>query len=462
MIEKFLQLFRIPEIRNRIMVTLGFLLLYRVGWNIPIPGVNLDVVDKMSQGAGGVFGQLFSIISGGGLYSCALFSLGVMPYISSSIIFSLLTKVVPSLEAIAKEGAAGQRKINQWTRWGTVPLALLQAIILVANIYRTPVNLSGGMQGALLNPGFGLSLIAVLALVAGTIMLMWIGEQITEYGVGNGISLLIMAGIIAQVPSALVKLIHSEEGAFIPFALLILFLVVVVVVVYITKGTRKIPVQYAKLTRGRKVYGGQRHFLPIKVNQAGVMPVIFSSALLSFPSLLRGVWPGIADAIVPGSWWYTIFDIGLIFFFSFFWNSLMYNPVEMAKNMKEGGSFVPGIRPGKHTADFLKRIMTRITLAGAAFLAIIAAVPHQVASWISAKVPSDIRYFLGGTSILIVVSVALDLVEKLNSALLTRNYGGFYGDGPGGAGKGARRPRDGKDGGSSRSRRRARKDEATA
>ncbi len=426
MIGNITNLFRVPEIRRRLGITLGFLLLYRVGWNIPIPGVDLAVVDFLAGGGkeGNAFTALFSVISGGGLYSCALFSLGIMPCISSGIIFSLLTKVVPSLEAIAKEGAAGQRKINQWTRMATVPLAMLQAIILVTNIYTSPATDDGR---ALLPDSFMLMVGAVLTLTAGTIFLMWVGEQITEYGVGNGVSLLIMAGIIARVPDAIIRLVQTQEGGFLPFTLLMLFLIIVVVVVFITKGTRKIPVQYARLTRGRKVYGGQRHFLPIKVNQAGVMPVIFASALLSFPQLVGDAagWTWLSSAFLPTAWWYTTLTILMIYFFSYFWNSLMFNPVEMSKNMKESGSFIPGIRPGRKTAEFLQKVMTRITLAGATFLALIAIIPQQAATAISKEVPVTVAYFLGGTSILIVVSVALDLVDKLNSALLMRNQGGF-------------------------------------
>lgn len=424
MIGNLANLFRVPEIRRRILITLGFLLVYRLGSNVPIPGVDLPALQTLGdRTGGGAFTTMFNIISGGGVYSCALFSLGIMPYISASIIFSLLTKVVPSLEAVAKEGAAGQRKINQWTRLATVPLALVQSVILVANVYRDPTQLGV----ALLPGGFGIALGAILTLTAGTILLMWIGEQITEYGIGNGISLLIMAGIIASVPDAVIRLVASEQGALLPLLLLILFVVIVVVVVFITKGTRKIPVQYAKLTRGRRVYGGQRHFLPLKVNQAGVMPVIFASALLSFPQLVSDAlgWGTVRDAFLPGAFWYTSLTIVLIFFFSFFWNSLMFNPVEMSKNMKEHGSFIPGIRPGRTTAEFLEKVMVRITLAGATFLALISLLPQQAAVWISPTVPTDVALFLGGTSILIVVSVALDLVDKLNSALLMRNQGGF-------------------------------------
>jgi preprotein translocase subunit SecY len=420
-------LLRVPEIRQRILVTLGFLLVYRLGWSIPIPGVDLVVLSDFFASTegdeGNAFTALFGMISGGGVYSCAIFSLGIMPYISSSIIFSLLTKVVPSLEAVAKEGAAGQRRINQWTRLATVPLAMLQAVILVANVYRQP-EFNGQ---PILPPGFGMALTAILALTAGTIALMWIGEQITEYGVGNGISLLIMAGIIARVPNEVMRLIDKSEGGFLPFALLGLFLLIVVAVVFITKGTRKITVQYAKLTRGRRQYGGQKHFLPLKVNQAGVMPVIFASALLSFPQLMAQAlgWKTIENAFLPSAWWYTFLNIVLIYFFSFFWNSLMFNPSEMSKNMKDAGSFIPGIRPGRSTAEFLEKVMTRITLAGATFLALIAILPQQMASWISREIPLQVAYFLGGTSILIVVSVALDLVDKLNSALLMRNQRGF-------------------------------------
>ncbi|MDJ0973453.1 MAG: preprotein translocase subunit SecY [Planctomycetota bacterium] len=431
-------LFRVPDIRKRLFITFGFLLLYRVGWNIPIPGIDLHALGKAGEAgeSGGQFGAIFSILSGGQLFSPALFSLGIMPYISSSIIFSLLTKVMPSLEKIAKEGASGQRKINQWTRLATVPLAMFQAILLTVNVYQRESAIVSGET--LLEPGFLPALWSILTLTCGAIFLMWIGEQITEYGVGNGISLLIMAGIVARLPQAVGYLIQSEEGAFLPFMLLVLFVVVVVVVVYISKGTRKIPVQYAKLTRGRKVYGGQRHFLPIKVNQAGVMPVIFASALLSFPSLLGNAigseW--LTNALGFNSFFYTFFSVLLIYFFSYFWTSLMFNPVEMSKNMKESGSFVPGIRPGKRTAEFLEKVMTRVTLAGATFLAVIAVIPQWLATVLSANTPPEIAYFLGGTSILIVVSVALDVVDKLNSALMMRSYEGFLRGGRGRGGRG--------------------------
>jgi len=431
-IGRILNVFRVPEIRSKLLITAGFLLLYRVGWNIPLPGIDLEGVKRASGAEEGTFAALYSLISGGGIYSFALFGLGIMPYISSSIIFSLLAKVVPSLEAIAKEGAAGQRKINQWTRWATVPIAMLQAVIVVNNVYTRPGIIIA--DAPMLAPGFWWSICAVLTLTAGCILLMWIGEQITEYGVGNGISILIMAGIIARVPRAVVDLIGQTKTMFLPFVLLVLFFVIVVCVVYITKGMRKIPVQYAKLTRGRRVYGGQRHFLPIKVNQSGVMPVIFASALLSFPMLLGQAtgWEALRTAMQPGGWFYVVLNTALIFFFTFFWTSLMFNPVEMSKNMKEYGSFVPGIRPGKKTAEFLQKVMSRISLADATFLSLIAVIPQWIAQSLSREVSPQIYYFLGGTSILIVVSVALDMVDKLNSALLMRSYDGFMGGGSAG------------------------------
>jgi preprotein translocase subunit SecY len=428
MIEGFVNLFRVPDIRSRLWVTFLFLVLYRVGMNVPLPGANMAVLRELirSGDEGTDFLNMVNMLSGGGIAGCALFSLGIMPYISASIIFSLLVKVVPRLEAVTKEGAAGQRRINQWTRLATVPLAIIQAWIVVRSVYQQPF--AGFGSESLMDPGFFVGLGGVLALTAGTMVLMWVGEQITEHGIGNGISLLIMAGIIARLPQNVIVLVKENPSPLTPVLLLGLFFAVVVVVVYITKGTRKVPVQYAKLVRGHRVYGGQRHFLPVKVNQAGVMPVIFSSSLLAFPQMIGSAigWVWLANAVSVGSWWYTVLDVALIYFFAYFWTSLMFNPAEMSKNMKESGSFIPGIRPGRHTADFLQRVFVHMTLAGATFLAIIAIVPGALAGR-AAPGQRQIAQFLGGTSILIVVSVALDLVDKLNSHLLMRRYEGFMG-----------------------------------
>ncbi len=434
MFKSVANLFRIPEVRKRILYTVGFLVVYRVGWNIPLPGIDPDKVKAVVNQGGGQAGilQFLDIISGGGIQHASLFSLGIMPYISASIIFSLLVKVIPALEKLSKEGSAGTRKINQWTRIATVPICMVQGFFAIKPYMRPHAVLNGVPITFSPDPGFWWATGSIVALIAGAIFLMWIGEQITENGVGNGISLLIMAGIVARLP---VSLVGANLTAAHAVLLSALFVFVILGVVYITKGQRKIPVQYAKLTRGRRVYGGQRHYLPIRVNQAGVMPVIFASALLAFPQMIFSAigLPRLANALHHGQYLWSLLYIVLTFFFAFFWVALMFNPLEMSKNMKEYGSFIPGIRPGKPTAEHLERIMNRITLAGASFLAVIAVLPVIIADTLN--LPENLTYYLGGTTILIVVSVALDLVDKLNSYLVMRNYDGFL---RGGGGKGGR------------------------
>ena len=436
MLGSFGNLFRIPELRKRIFVTLGLLVVYRVGWNIPLPGIDPRQVHTLmnaTRGEGGGLVDFLNVISGGGIQNAALFSLGIMPYISASIIFSLLVKVIPALERIQKEGSAGQRKITQWTRWATIPICVVQGIF-AARPYLRPTSAASLPDPILItfNPDPGtMTLIGfVLALTAGTVLLMWIGEQITEHGVGNGISLLIMAGIVARLPQSLASANLNAGQAVLLSGL---FIIVVLGVVFITKGQRKIPVQYAKLTRGRRVYGGQRHYMPIRVNMAGVMPVIFASALLAFPPIIFEALglQRIAAAVGYGRYLWAMAYIGLTYFFSFFWTALMFNPVEMSKNMKEAGSFIPGIRPGRPTAEYLEKIMSRITLAGASFLALIAILPAVISKLPDLNLSPGLAIYLGGTTILIVVSVALDLVDKLNSYLVMRNYEGFMGKGSG-------------------------------
>ncbi len=423
--EQFLALFRVPELRRRILISFGLLFVYRLGFQIPLPGVNLDVIKTASEKiAGSSLGGLFGIMNaftGAGIGSASLFSLGVMPYISASIIFSLLTKVVPTLEALSKEGAAGQKKIAQYTRLSTIAICILQAFFI--------------LSGVILNPQYGLvvgetsafyGLTVILSLTAGTMFIMWVGEQISEHGLGNGISVIIMCGIISEIPAALEAFLAVSENAH-QMAVTIgsMWIGTVLVVVYITRGQRRIPIQQAKLTRGRKVMGGARHYLPLKVNQAGVMPIIFASALFIVPNVLGSV-PGLSwlrDIFQNAGFVYITLYASLIFFFSFFWVRLMFQPEEIANNLKEHGSFIPGIRPGKNTAEHLSFVLDRITLAGAGFLAIIAVIPTMVTS--SLHVPLMISYFLGGTSILIVVGVALDIVDKLNAHLMMRNYDGF-------------------------------------
>lgn len=423
-------LFKIPEIRNKILITLGLLLVYRIGFFIPLPGVNFDAALEKMRNLGGV-GKLFgmmNVLTGGSLQSATIFSLGVMPYISASIIFSLLTKAVPALEKIAKEGQSGQRKINQYTRLATVGICLIQSWFVIFGSL-------GAENAQLLHTGvrewFGLYCIVVMvALTAGTMFIMWLGEQITEHGVGNGTSLIIMAGIVSSLYPSMSTYFEAgfDRTA---WQHLLTFMgawgLAVVAVVYMTKAQRRIPIQNAKHTRGRTVYGGERSFLPFKLNQANVMPIIFGSALLMIPALIGtavgSTWLEQAFGGQRG-FWFVFSYTALIYFFAFFWTSMMFQPNEIAKNLQEQGSFVPGIRPGRQTAEFLEHTMVRITLAGATFLAIVAVLPSLFGTTRGGSMDQVLIYFMSGTSILIVVGVALDMVEKINALLVMRNYEG--------------------------------------
>ncbi|MCE9636132.1 MAG: preprotein translocase subunit SecY [Planctomycetes bacterium] len=454
MFEKALNVFKVDDLRRRIVLTLVFLFVYRFGYQVPIPGIPLgkvlQIFEQMKEqgssgGALGGFIKIISTLSAGDIYSAGIFSLGIMPYISSSIIFSILAKVIPQIEQIVKEGSQGQKRLNQWMRWGTIPICLVQAVFVLEGFVLHPQ--SHGINVQLVDRaewggtfGFygGFYVPALLGLTCGTIFLMWIGEQITEYGVGNGISLLIMAGILARV----VQLWHDlfatpaggdPEAAFatgvLKFAVFTaLYLGVTLAVVYVTKGSRRIPVQYARMVRGSGVYAGaQKHYLPLKVNQANVMPVIFASSLMAFPAVLFSEsllnWSYGREMFRDHSWLWTTGYVGLIFFFSFFWVQLMFQPSEMAKNMKEYGAFIPGIRPGKATAEYLDRTMARLTLAGCFFLTFISLLPDVVSKALDLQ--RGAASLIGGTSILIVVAVALDLVDRMNAQLLMRNYEGF-------------------------------------
>ncbi len=441
-------LVRVKEIRDKLLITLGLLFCYRIGFAIPIPGVNYDkFLERMGATSGGGLTGIINILTGAQLQQASIFSLGVMPYISASIIFSLLVKVLPSLEKLSKEGASGQRKINQFTRLATIPICILQSFFVIFGVLGKDRASADSMLHADVVPWFGLyAIVVMICMIAGTLFIMWLGEQITEHGAGNGISLIIMAGIVAELWPAFLAMFQSDSGAMATdtYQTLLLFVVAwgaaVVAVVFMTKSQRRIPIQQAKQTRGRRVYGGQRHFLPIKVNHAGVMPIIFASALLIIPSLIGDAtsinW--LRDTFGTGrGFWYVFLYGALIFFFSFFWTSLMFQPNEMADNLKEHGSFIPGIRPGKNTAEFLEQTMVRITLAGAAFLTVVAVFPSFI-SGSFAGMDQTFLYFMSGTSILIVVGVALDLVEKLNAMLIMRNYEGFMKESGGQSGWGRR------------------------
>ena len=418
---KFWQLLRIPETRDKILATLGLLVVYRLGFQIPIPGMSPEFLRQARDSGNAVFG-LLSAFSGGAIGQTVIFSLGIMPYISASIIFSILGKVSPAIEAVQKEGAAGQKKINQWTRLAVVPISLLQALFIWFGVF---VNTPGLLEGP---ATMGQMLVVVLSLMAGALLVMWIGELITEYGIGNGASLIIMAGIIATMPSSVSQIISTQDDYYTTLLTLVgIWLAIVVVVVFIQKGERRIPIQYARLTRGRRVYGGQKHFLPLKVNMAGVMPIIFASALFIIPGVLFNYlgWTFLGNVFSDMSGFvYVTLNLVLVFGFCFFWNNMMFQPDDIAKNLREHGSFVPGIRPGQKTAEYLKSVLTHITVAGAAFLALIAVVPNLI----TANIPGlsgNLAYFLGGTSVLIVVGVAMDVVDKLNAQLVMRNYEGF-------------------------------------
>lgn len=422
-------LFRIETIRKKIFITLGLLFIFRLGNQIPLPGVDYaafgDYIKKNADTGLSQLVGLMNSLSGGNFNSPVLFSLGILPYITASIIFSLLVKVIPSLEALSKEGAAGQKKINNLSRLATVPICLIQAIAVCMTTYKGLASLS---PSVIPNYGFGFCVMAVVAITAGTIFLVWIGEQITAFGVGNGSSLIIMSGIVTDVPFAFKRILEraADDTSYIITAavLAMVYLAIIIGVVYMQKAQRRIPIQQAKLQRGRAMTGGARHYLPIKLNMANVMPVIFASALLTLPVALITAFSGKDEPFIStGGWWYVMIEVGLIIFFSYFWTSLMFQPNEIANNLKEYGSFIPGIRPGKKTAEFLEHVIVRVTLVGSVFLAAIQVVPAlftQIMNvdWIVAR-------FMGGTGIIIVVGVILDLVDQLNNNLLSRNYEGF-------------------------------------
>jgi preprotein translocase subunit SecY len=450
---KLITIFKIPELAQKIGITLLFLAIYRIGFHIPLPEMDQQRIQDFMRGAAqGAFGQILgyvSLFSGGALGQSTIFGWGVMPYISASIIFQLLASVYPPLEKLQKEGESGRKKINEYTRYATVPICLFQSFMWVQFLMRDEA--SGGL--GMFVPGYDKAfyvLTAVITMTAGTMFLMWLGEQIDEYGIGNGISLIIMAGILARLPNATQTLLFDPTtgklkesiytlggggGQDVSFeklvVLILLFISVVVAVVAITMGQRRIPTQSAKHVRGRRVFGGTRQFLPLRVNQAGVMPIIFASSLLMLPMylfrMLAGTgwhWAGIlSDAFQRQGYIYNVFYILLIYFFCYFWTSVVFNPKDMADNLKDYGSFIPGYRPGKRTAEYLERVMVRITYVGSAFLAVVAVIPSLIST--SLGVDYRVAIFYGGTGLLIVVSVALDLVQKINSHLVMRNYPGL-------------------------------------
>ncbi|QGJ71259.1 Protein translocase subunit SecY [Planctomycetales bacterium 10988] len=453
MLEKLRIIFTIPELRTRILITLGLLAVYRIGWQIPLPIIDQRAMESWAESSSqGAFGQLMeqvALFSASNLSQVTIFGLGIMPYISASIIFQLLGSVWPPLEKLQKEGESGRKKITEYTRYTTVLLALGQSIAYL----QTVLQASG--QSQLVRPEiltqagtlpWGWFLLSILIMTSGTVFLMWVGEQIEEYGIGNGISLLIMAGIIAAMPGAGYRLLGQSSNelgaAFGPDKLLMLaalFVAVVAGVVFITMSQRRIPLQSAKHVKGRRVYGGGRNYLPLRVNQAGVMPIIFASSLLLFPAMILsaisqyvfttgGFWASLTEeagnAFQRGDGFvYNVTYVLLIFFFCFFWTAIVFNPKDMADNLKDSGSFIPGYRPGKPTEAYLEKVMVRITYVGAGFLALVAIIPTIVADYM--QIDYTIASFYGGTGLLIAVSVAFDLVQQIDRHLISRNYRGL-------------------------------------
>ncbi|MBM4112552.1 MAG: preprotein translocase subunit SecY [Phycisphaerae bacterium] len=456
MLQAFINIFRIPELRNRVLFTLGILVIYRLGFWVPIVGVDQSVLAEnadLATKGGTAFGrivQFASVFSGGNLAQSTIFGLGIMPYITASIIFQLLQSVVPTLQDLKKEGASGQQKINEWTRYATVGLCIFQGWMWLTYMKSAslvvPYFAEGGTNGLL----FYVSGIA--SLTAGSLFLMWLGEQIDKRGIGNGVSMILTAGILAQMPNAVKWVVENfnrsttsaDAGQIGLAGVLVLtagFVIVTAGAIIITVAQRRIPIQQAKLTRGRKVYGGQRHYLPLRVNHAGVMPIIFASSLMIFPSAIfewlasrasesnatSGWWLATTDLLAGsfqiGHYPYVVLEIVMIYFFSYFWTTVQFSPDEMSKQLKEHGSFIPGLRPGPRTAEYLETVMERITYVGAGFLAVIAVIP----TFVTSKLGIDfmVSQFLGGTGLLIVVSVALDLVQRLEANLVMRNYAGF-------------------------------------
>ncbi len=424
------KILNVKELRYKLGITFLLLIVFRLGSFIPSPGVNVKAVTDYVASAQGAVGAVLSMadmFTGGALSSMAIFGLGIMPYITASIIFQLLTAIVPSLSRLAHEGATGRKKINQYVRASTVVLCIIQASMLAWGL-----SASGHTYIAEGVSRWEFFIYVVISLTVGTMFLMWLGEQIDEFGIGNGISLIIMAGILSRVPSAIAHLISGVNPAGGSSSvslgqvvlLILLFVAMTLAVVLITLGTRRVPIMQAKAVRGRKTYGGQRQFLPLKVNQANVIPIIFGQAIMQVIAGIAGIILGVYGVFMsPGSFWYTVLYVLLIIFFCYFYTAIQFNPNEMADNLKSGGMYIPGIRPGKRTAEHLSKIMSRIALAGGAFLALIAIIPQFVSHALG--VGMDISGLLGGTGLLIVVGVALDLVQKVESYLLMRNYEGF-------------------------------------
>ena len=433
MIKSFINIFYIPELRKKVAFTSALLLVYRLGGHVPLPGLDRVVLQRVMETYKSTILGLYDMFAGGFFSQASIFALGIMPYISASIIIQLLGSVVPYFQRLNKEGEEGRKKIIQLTRYGTVLISLLQSVGVSVFLASQEFQMAGGAQPVVPNANFMFYFVTIVTLVTGTVFVMWLGEKISDHGLGNGISLIIMVGILAQAPHVFniqMTQIAEQQSAYILTSVIpaiLLMIVITLFVVMITTGVRKIPVQYAKRVVGRKVYGGQATHLPLKILTAGVMPIIFAQALMFLPNTIGSMFSGslgqwFITNFSPDSWIYAIFLAILIIIFTYFYTAIAFNPVDVADNMKKNGGFIPGVRPGKSTADYIDNILTRVTLPASFFLAFVAIIPTGLMKY---GMDPSLAMFYGGTSILILVGVALDTLQQIESHLITRHYDGF-------------------------------------
>ncbi|MEI6214769.1 MAG: preprotein translocase subunit SecY [Desulfuromonadales bacterium] len=425
MFEAFQNIFKIPELKKRVLFSLGMLAVYRIGCHIPTPGIDRIALSHFFKQSQGTLLGLFDMFSGGALERLTVFALGIMPYISSSIIFQLLTVVVPAIEKLSKEGEAGRKKIIQYTRYGTIVLSVVQGMGIAVGLesMRGP---AGEMVVPV--PGWGFRVMTIITLTAGTAFIMWLGEQMSEKGIGNGISLIIFAGIVVRIPAALgntVKLLNAGQiSLFIIIFVLALMFAVIAAIVFVERGQRRLPIHYAKRVVGLKTFNTQTSHLPLKINMAGVIPPIFASSIIMFPATIANFidipWvQSAAKSLAPGNWVYNIFFVAFIVFFCYFYTAVTFNPLDVAENIKKQGGYIPGIRPGKETSDFMDSVLTRLTFAGAIYISVVCVLPTILIG------KFNLPFYFGGTALLIAVGVGMDTVAQIESHLITRNYEGF-------------------------------------
>ncbi|MEZ4598440.1 MAG: preprotein translocase subunit SecY [Syntrophotaleaceae bacterium] len=425
MIQSIQNIFSIPELRRRILFTLGMLAVYRVGAHIPTPGIDAQVLGKFFEGTQGTLLGMVSAFTGGALERMTIFALGIMPYISASIILQLLAVVFEPVERLSKEGEQGRKTITKWTRYGTIVLSIIQGAGIAVGL-QTMQGPAG--EPVVPAPGIGFILLTVITLTAGTAFIMWLGEQITERGIGNGISLIIFAGIVANMPAAVVNTLRmmktNEISIFLALVILVIMVAVVWAIVFMERGQRRLPIHYAKRVVGMRSYGGQKSHLPLKVNMSGVIPPIFASSIIMFPATVANLvevpWvQSVAGMMTPTHWVYNVFYVAFIIFFCYFYTAVTFNPVDVADNVKKQGGYIPGIRPGKATAEYIDSVLNRLTFAGALYISAVCVLPTLLIS------EMNVPFFFGGTSLLIVVGVGIDTAAQIEAHLISRSYEGF-------------------------------------